>query len=206
MKRPFTLSIICIALLSGYVAKATTHIITQEGTSFAPNLLEVQVGDTVMWQWTGGSHTTTSLVIPAGAAAWDEPLDSDNTTFSYPVEVEGDYGYKCTPHFSMGMVGGFQATAATVSVAPVAQIALDFTVAMIGNHQLQLDIANPQSAQTTVRMFDLNGRVMDVLMSERLVAGNHRLVFDMKEHPAGIYFVRMEQGEQVITRKISIRG
>jgi plastocyanin len=88
---------------------AQVHVITQESLSFNPNSIEVNVGDTIRWEWTVGSHTTTSLDIPEGAASWDSPLNSTNTFFEYKVLTEGVYNYKCTPHQAMGMIGSFTA-------------------------------------------------------------------------------------------------
>lgn len=94
---------------------AVTHIITQTGTSFNPNTLEVEVGDVVKWVWTAGSHTTTSTSVPAGATPWNSLLTSDETEFQYTVLVEGTYEYVCTPHAAMGMTGSFVAVASSVN-------------------------------------------------------------------------------------------
>jgi hypothetical protein len=63
------------------------------------------VGDTVKWVWASGSHTTTcdpatqaGTSLPAGAATWDEPITSVNTTYEYVVTVAGVYNYWCNPH------------------------------------------------------------------------------------------------------------
>ena len=87
---------------------------------FNPSSLNVNVGDTVKWVWSSGSHTTTSSSIPGGAAAWDQLITSSNTTFSYKVTVAGTYNYVCTPHAAMGMIASFTASDAgsTLSVTP----------------------------------------------------------------------------------------
>ncbi len=84
---------------------AETHIITQQGTSFSPASVNVIVGDVIQWVWTSGSHTTTSNVLPTGAAAWDSPLNAGNPNFQYTITVPGVYQYVCTPHVGMGMIG-----------------------------------------------------------------------------------------------------
>ena len=38
-------------------ASAITHTITQQGLSFAPEQLTVEVGDVILFQWTSGNHT-----------------------------------------------------------------------------------------------------------------------------------------------------
>jgi plastocyanin len=104
------LSTITLIILVPFFVSATVHEVTQTGLTFSPSSLNVNVGDVIKWVWSSGTHTTTSTAIPDGAAHWDSPLSSSNTTFEYEVAVAGQYSYKCTPHESMGMVGSFSAT------------------------------------------------------------------------------------------------
>lgn len=71
---------------------------------FAPRLLLVQPGDTVSFLSTDRSHNSASIdgMIPEGAEAWDGAINADiDVTFEMP----GIYGYECTPHLALGMVG-----------------------------------------------------------------------------------------------------
>ena len=81
------------------------HVISAGGVSFSPNTLTAHVGDTLEFVWSSGTHTTTSLTIPSGAAAWDAPLTSTSTSFRYIITKAGVYNYNCTFHASMGMTG-----------------------------------------------------------------------------------------------------
>lgn len=87
-----------IALLLFNCSFATTHVIQVSNYQFSPASLNVNVGDTIQWTWTQGFHTTTSTTIPAGAAAWDAPMTSSNTTFLYKITAAGTYNYLCSPH------------------------------------------------------------------------------------------------------------
>jgi len=86
-----------------------THIVNAGGTSFSPNSVSAKVGDTIKFVWSSGTHTTTSTSVPTGAATWDSPLTSSNTSFIYIITVAGTYNFKCTIHASMGMTGSFTA-------------------------------------------------------------------------------------------------
>ena len=99
---------------------AVKHVVLVSNFTFTPSSLSVTVGDTVRWEWSSGSHTTTSGVIPGGAASWDHPITSSNTFYEYPVTIAGTFNYVCTPHASMGMVATFTAAdlAPTLSVSP----------------------------------------------------------------------------------------
>ncbi len=105
-------------------AFAVKHIVLVGNYFFNPSTVTVSVGDTVRWQWSAGSHTTTSGAIPGGAASWDELITSSNTTYDYHVTVAGNYNYVCTPHAGMGMVASFTAVAftPTLAVSPANQV------------------------------------------------------------------------------------
>lgn len=112
---------------------ATTHIVTVANFQFSPaNLTGVMVGDTIEWSWENGGHTTTGRTgeIPAGATAWDNAINSANTSFKYEVTVEGVYNYVCTIHEDGGMIASFTATGSL----PV--ILSQFSVSNIGKGAL----------------------------------------------------------------------
>src|SRR6185295_12071357 len=118
MKKNFTTLMISFLLFLGFSAHATTHTVTVQDFSFSPSSLSVSVGDVIMWTWVSGSHNTTPVSIPGGAADWGSaPINSSSTSFSYTVTVEGTYNYHCTIHPTL-MSGSFTATGA-VGISPV---------------------------------------------------------------------------------------
>jgi plastocyanin len=71
---------------------------------FEPATVNAVPGDTIIWTWQQGIHTTTSKSVPVGAASWDAIIDDStpaNHTFKYVVPVSGTYNYECTFHGSM---------------------------------------------------------------------------------------------------------
>ncbi|MEP6684001.1 MAG: T9SS type A sorting domain-containing protein [Parafilimonas sp.] len=114
MKR--ILSAITICILFTMKAYSFTQIVTVQNHVFTPSNFTINLGDTIKWTWLNGSHTTTSLTIPAGAATWDHPINSSSTSFTYVPSKPGAYNYKCTPHFAMGMQGSFTVVCAQATV------------------------------------------------------------------------------------------
>lgn len=106
-----------VILFLPFVSLATKHIVTVANYQFTPlNIPNVFVGDTIRWQWTDGSHTTTcnqnldpSTAYPAGAATWNSAISATNPSFEYKVTVAGFYIYVCLPH-TPDMVGTFTAS------------------------------------------------------------------------------------------------
>ncbi|PJK27398.1 pseudoazurin [Minwuia thermotolerans] len=71
---------------------------------FEPAYLEVQPGDTVTFLPTDKGHNAETIrsMLPANAEAFKGRMNKPVTvTFT----EEGVYGYKCLPHYGMGMVG-----------------------------------------------------------------------------------------------------
>lgn len=80
---------------------ATTHIFTFGGSLgdvYSPVLINVLVGDTVVWNVDFASHPLESQTIPAGAVSF---ACSTGTTFSYVVTMAGDYFFSCDNHSTM---------------------------------------------------------------------------------------------------------
>jgi plastocyanin len=183
------------ALRSG----AVMHTITVADFSFSPTPMTIHLGDTVMWMWASGSHTTTSTTIPATATPWDQPMTSTSTSFTYRPSVVGTYNYKCTPHASMGMVGVFTVVASATNIAPT------------GNELVTTVYPNPASSFLNFSFNDLNTpasvSIADVtgrkLAFVNMVPDQNNTL-DVHDIPAGLYFVRVSQGEMVLTKEIAI--
>lgn len=99
-------------MLVAVSSQATIHVITVSNNVFTPSSLSFPLGDTVKWQWVAGTHTTTSLTIPTGAATWNSNISPNVPTFQYKPTVVGSYYYKCTYHYP-SMVGSFTVTCPT---------------------------------------------------------------------------------------------
>jgi pseudoazurin len=71
---------------------------------FEPPISKIAPGDTVHFLATDKGHDVESIegMLPEGAAPMAGKLNQDLTvTFDKP----GIYGYRCKPHYAMGMVG-----------------------------------------------------------------------------------------------------
>ena len=71
---------------------------------FKPAVLQINPGDTVTWKATNPGHNTASIneMSPDSSLQWNGKINEElKITFT----KEGIYGYKCTPHYILGMVG-----------------------------------------------------------------------------------------------------
>lgn len=71
---------------------------------FLPRLLVVSPGDTVRFVAVDRGHNSESLrgMVPEGSDGWRGRI---NEEVDVTLDVPGFYGYHCTPHSSVGMVG-----------------------------------------------------------------------------------------------------
>jgi pseudoazurin len=71
---------------------------------FDPELLKIAPGDTVHFLATDKDHNTETIpgMIPDGAKPFASQIGQD---FKVTLTVPGVYGYRCSPHGSLGMVG-----------------------------------------------------------------------------------------------------
>ena len=102
MKKLFLLILLSGCFMTTY---ANTIKIKVVNFQFKAKTVNALVGDTIMWVWQTGIHTTTSLSVPVGAKTWDHPMDSAHKKFKYILKVAGTYKYKCTFHAVLGMKG-----------------------------------------------------------------------------------------------------
>ncbi|OGU27688.1 MAG: hypothetical protein A2057_02445 [Ignavibacteria bacterium GWA2_35_9] len=78
--------------------QAATINIDVADFAFTPSDIVAQVGDTLIWTQSGGSHTTTSASVPGGASSWNYTFTGLGDTFTYIVSVPGDYTFICSNH------------------------------------------------------------------------------------------------------------
>jgi plastocyanin len=118
MPLPATLAAAFVLLLVPG-AFAATHQINQTGLTWVPNDLTIDVGDTVEWIFSAGSHTVTEgtddATPPIGSKLFDEPLNAGSPLVSYTFDTEGDVDFYCRPHLMFGMTGVIHVQAASTS-------------------------------------------------------------------------------------------
>ena len=111
--RFFVLLLIAVTILPTLALAGETHIVEMrnaapddptEANVFTPPILEIDIGDSVLFKVVDKGHNSASKrgMIPEGAEPWNGGMDEEiEITFT----VEGTYGYICLPHYQMGMVG-----------------------------------------------------------------------------------------------------
>jgi plastocyanin len=181
-------SLLSLTVILGLYAPvlATTHMVNVQDFSFSPSsILNVHPGDTIMWMWVSGTHTTTSLTIPAGAAPWNANINSASSFFMYVPTVPGTYNYNCSIH-PTAMTGSFTVVNSTEVPAVTETPSFNLYPNPVTS-QLQVQLAGPQPA--TVVITNAGGRVVFT----RDYVGAAQATVSLAHVPNGIYFVTITQ-------------
>lgn len=194
--------ILATALGASAPALAVTHIVQQSGFAFSPDLITINVGDTVTWQWGSLSHTVTSgtgAADPQAGSLFDAPLNSFNPSFSHTFTTAGAFDYFCRPHELMGMVG----VVIVQTASGVDEVPLRAGLALSGapnpfNPRTVISFELPETAAATLRVHDAAGRLVRVLADGvTRSAGRHETSWDGLDSggrllPAGVYVATIE--------------
>jgi plastocyanin len=161
-------------------------------------------GESVLFQWSDGDHTTTSGAPgqPGAGALWDHPIDAlaGNQEFTVTLDTVGTFPFFCRPHGSFFNMKGVIVVSAAVDVptVPPAASQIGFIREPSPNPtrgESRFRFALPQSGRTRVDVFDAGGRRVATPIDRDLDAGAHDAMWDGRagEAPAraGIYYIRL---------------
>jgi plastocyanin len=201
-------SLLLLSLMSAAVSMAATHVVTFGGSvgfKYSPSNFNCSVGDTVKWEGSFSTHPLSSTTIPTGAASWH---NASGSVFTYAVKVAGTYNYKCDVHSGSGMVGQFTAVATEVEEK--------ISTVQPGSYDLSQNYPNPFNPKTTIRfsvpgsqnvvltVYNVLGNKVATLTDGFQTAGVHELEFDASTLPSGIYYYKMQAGEFIAVKKLTL--
>ena len=63
---------------------------------------------------------------------------------------------------------------------------------------------NPINNQVSVKIYDLNGRLINIIYDDFLSNGDHAFKWNAQDYSSGIYIVTIESGNSYISSKISL--
>ena len=116
-------ALIYVAIASKSSAATTNVLVGSGGDIFTPATVSISANDSVIWNWQGFSHSTTSGTngvhgddngAPSGL--WDSGVFSTPHFFTNTFTSAGTFAYYCSVHFSFGMTG--QVLVASAALPP----------------------------------------------------------------------------------------
>ncbi len=202
------INLLTMILLLSISAFATTHIVTNSGTSFTPSALVIIAGDVVTFN-IASNHNVVEVSLATWTAngntpllgGFSLPLGGGNLTFNTP----GMYYYVCSPHASMGMKG-------TIRVDNSSDINEVNNNDKIGlkvfpnpvNNILHIDFTLNDITAENIKLTDISGKVV---YSENLnsVIGENSISIDLSALKPGFYYMVLNRGKETYAEKIIIK-
>jgi plastocyanin len=136
--------------------------------------LQVDVGDTVNWNFVDAGHTATSA--RGQAERWDSGSVAEGGRYGHSFDTPGRYQYLCVPHETVGMKG-----VVTVGTDAVAKSMSRFRARRTGN-RVKVSFRLNEAARVTYR---LKGAARRSVKRGRLAAG--RRSFTVRRLKRGRY-------------------
>ena len=203
-------------LLSFGTALSAAHNVSQVNLTFQPADITIQVGDTVVWTRTSGSHTVTNgtgAADPGAGTLFDAPLNASNLTFQFTFNTPGLVPYFCRPHEGFGMKGTITVEATTdVPGGPGLNYALMQSTPNPFRSTAKISYSIAQPERVGLRVFDATGRLVRILVDEYVSRqGVHDAVWNGRSDsgrqlPAGVYFYEINAGSfSAMRRMILVR-
>jgi plastocyanin len=212
-RNAFTATLLAL-LTAALPVAAATHFVQQDAFAFSPDVVVINVGDTVTWQWTSFSHTVTNgtgSTDPNVGRRFDAALSSLNPTFSFTFTTAGTVPYFCRPHELMGMSGTVivQNTSGVDQVPARGPLALGSAPNPF-NPRTLISFTLPADANVRLSVHDAAGRLVRVLEDGvALATGRHERAWDGLGDdglvvPAGVYVATVEAGDVRETVKLTL--
>ena len=88
-----------------HINEPITHRVEVRDFEFVPAILDVVVGDSVQFVWTGAIPHTATSDASSGSNSWDSGLLGQGATFTIVINEEGAHPYYCIPHGGPGGIG-----------------------------------------------------------------------------------------------------
>ena len=70
------------------------------------------------------------------------------------------------------------------------------------NPTTNIQFTIPEQADVKLRIYNVLGRQVDVLVNETLPVGHHKILWNPKNLSSGVYFYKLEAGSFIKTRKM----
>jgi len=175
-----------------------SHTINTGGYYYAPSLLTIDVGDSVIWINDGGNHDVNGNISSINGQPYNNPetFDSPATNvvgaviFAYKFTVPGTYNYDCSvgSHAANGMVGSVIVTDPSTNINKA--IANYLIYPNPTSEYIYLSGINGDSKS---KVYDITGNLLQSTSDKKI---------DLSSYPNGLYIVNIRSNNTAITHSI----
>jgi hypothetical protein len=73
-------------------------------------------------------------------------------------------------------------------------------------HQTTIKYTLRENIHTNITVFNAAGQLVETLLDQQQLPGNHQIIWDGSVHGPGVYFYRIQSGDNLISRKMVVIG
>lgn len=159
-----------------------------ERSSFSPGRLDFCI------------YSGSNLELQNSFALFTETLPQDSLT-TYGLLASD--AISASDHLPIVADFRWRRTTSAVEAVAAAQISLElFPVPTSGTTTASFDL--PEAATLSLDLVDTQGKVSALLSGQKLAAGRHSFSFDASQFAKGVYVLRVNTGDFVVTQKLVI--
>ncbi|MBN1597215.1 MAG: T9SS type A sorting domain-containing protein [Bacteroidales bacterium] len=192
IKNRILISFFIIVFISADAFSQVPYNINTSGTSFVPQNITINVGDTVIWTNTGGTHNVNGSqeTFPDNPESFFNEVGA-GWVFTHVFTLSGHYDYQCDPHAGIGMTG-------TITVMEVTNIS-DETVNLATVYPnptsgpLFIQLSDSRGENITVILYDITGAQLD---KQSFTSTSEVIGYNLSERQNGVYFIKIINGNE----------
>jgi plastocyanin len=195
-----------VLILLGTMGFSVTHKITNAGNTFSPASITINLGDTVNFS-ISNMHNAVEVSQATYDAKGTTPLPGFSVPFSGGLVLPdkltaGTHYYVCTPHASIGMIGIIIVKDPTEIVDNLLKTNISI-FPNPSNGVFQLEADNSQYERNyNLDIYNLLG---DKVYTKPGLGQQNSYEIDLTILPKGIYFLKINDGVQLYSKKIVIK-
>lgn len=199
------LTMLLMSLSISLTAQTSVSVVAS-GMSFVPSQVNINVGDTVHWFNTGGTHNVNGTLgtHPNNPEPFGNEIGA-GWTYSYVFTIPGSYDYHCDFHFGSGMTGVVfvEDVSTSVDASDSELVSSVFPVPADEFVVLQLEEgALAKYPQMQLIVYDQLGREKE----QRLLGQSDRHEINVSNLHSGLYLFQLIDNNEVLhTGKIVVR-
>ena len=192
----FVVLLIAVTTVSSF-AKRWDVTFTRSG--YVPAVLQVAVGDTIVWKGSFGTHPLEATSVPSGVTRFFYSGNIDS--FEYVIPKIGVYDYQCYNH--PDMIGKVTVTTASVEITSQNVIALLNYPNPVGS-STSFHFNLPQAGNVSMKLYDIKGNMVADVMNGYRPSGENEVSVNTQNLANGTYICKFESGAYLITREIVV--
>jgi hypothetical protein len=135
------------------------------------------------------------------------PGEHEIHLYVYPWEISGSGSCRVTAsHLSTSISEDFGFTANPIGIQQISNVVKEFSLSQNYpnpfNPNTKINFSIPKSDFVSLRVYDMLGREIKVLVNGALTAGEYETDFDAKGLSSGMYYYSLRAGEYVDVKKM----